>query len=135
MCLLSTSDDRRGTSPLINGRKESLLIGQSCTLVLGPSFEIHWTPSLPQPYPTLSSNRSPEHHHNCLLKVLKKKAGGKGSKKGARQADKSETKVEQLPSFFHFFSPPTLPEGMTVAPDSLAAAIQEDYELGYCTFP
>lgn len=67
----------------------------------------------------------------CLLRpqVMKKKP-----KKGARPGTKPLTKLEPVPSFFSFFSPPEVPaEGTELSEDAieeLQATMEEDYEMG-----
>lgn len=58
----------------------------------------------------------------------------KKPKKGAKPGTKPLTKLEPVPSFFSFFSPPEVPEaGAELTEDAieeLQAVIEEDYEMG-----
>ena len=62
--------------------------------------------------------------------VMKKKP-----KKGAKPGTKPLTKLEPVPSFFSFFSPPEVPaEGTELSEDAieeLQATMEEDYEMGW----
>jgi Nucleosome assembly protein (NAP) len=64
------------------------------------------------------------------LQVMKKKP-----KKGAKPGTKPLTKLEPVPSFFSFFSPPEVPaEGTELSEDAieeLQATMEEDYEMGW----
>jgi nucleosome assembly protein 1-like 1 len=66
---------------------------------------------------------------NPTVKVMKKKP-----KKGAKPGTKPLTKLEPVPSFFSFFSPPEVPaEGTELSEDAieeLQATMEEDYEMG-----
>lgn len=64
-----------------------------------------------------------------LQQVMKKKP-----KKGAKPGTKPLTKLEPVPSFFSFFSPPEVPEeGAELTEDAIEAlqeVMEEDYEMG-----
>ena len=59
----------------------------------------------------------------------------KKPKKGAKPGTKPLTKLEPVPSFFSFFSPPEVPaEGTELSEDAieeLQATMEEDYEMGW----
>lgn len=62
----------------------------------------------------------------------------KKPKKGAKPGAKPLVKLEPVPSFFNFFTPPEVPEqGASLTEDAieeLQAVIEEDYEIG-CAAP
>ncbi len=63
------------------------------------------------------------------VQVMKKKP-----KKGAKPSAKPQTKLEQVDSFFNFFSPPDLPpQGTELTEEDveeLQAVMEEDFEMG-----
>ena len=63
---------------------------------------------------------------------MRKKGPTRG--RGARGAGAAATKLEPVPSFFKFFSPPRVPTGEVAMDEQdledLQETLQEDYELG-----
>lgn len=66
---------------------------------------------------------------DVTVKIMKKKAKGKGGKEG-----KVQTKIEPIESFFNFFSPPDVPgeddEVDEETMEELQSLIENDYEIG-----
>ena len=79
--------------------------------------------------------------HPSLLhvQVMRRRVNAKSAKSPGKVRSGPQTKTEQVPSFFDFFSPPEIPELATNLQreelGELQAAIENDYELGWETRP